>query len=237
MEVYLSGEFSAVKKADDSPLTLADQRAHVVIAEHLGKTGIPVLSEEMEQQDYESRSSWPWYWLVDPLDGTKEFLKRNGEFTVNIALMHHSKPVGGVIFAPVLNTLYYGTAESGAWKESGEEKVQLQEASKRLSIEALLQKTGVRVIASRSHLTPETKAYVEQLKAPAFVTMGSSLKFMLLAENKADIYPRFAPTMEWDTAAAHAILRVLNKGIYQTDLRSELAYNKKELLNPSFISF
>lgn len=237
MEVYLSGNFEASVKADDSPLTLADKAAHQVISKRLIPTGLPLLSEEGKQARFETRKDWDLYWLVDPLDGTKEFLKRNGEFTVNIALMKRDTPIGGVIYAPTLDTLYYGSKETGIFKEEKDDTEELKPLSERTTIAALLQKPEVRVIASRSHLTPETMEFTRQFANVDFVSMGSSLKMMLLAENKADIYPRFAPTMEWDTAAAHAILLALGKNIYKIDLKSELVYNKPDLLNPSFISF
>ncbi|MEJ8800780.1 3'(2'),5'-bisphosphate nucleotidase CysQ [Pontibacter sp. H249] len=237
MEVYLSGNFNKTIKADNSPLTLADKAAHEVIINHLHHTNLPILSEEGFHADYTSRKNWEWYWMVDPLDGTKEFLKRNGEFTVNIALMRKTTPVAGVIYAPVLDTLYFGAAGTGVFKEENGKTRSLEPLKLSIKIEALLLRPEVTVIASRSHLTPETIKFTEQFRKVEFTTMGSSLKFMLLAENKADIYPRYAPTMEWDSAAAHAILRALNRGVYHTDLQSELVYNKEDLLNPSFIAF
>jgi 3'(2'), 5'-bisphosphate nucleotidase len=237
LKVYQSDNFGIDTKADNSPLTLADKNAHEVILQYLKPTNLPVLSEEGNFVPYEDRKKWLWYWLVDPLDGTKEFLKRNGEFTVNIALMHVTIPVGGVVYAPDKDLLFYGSTETGVYKIMKDEDEQLLHSSGKTALAPLLLKPKIRVIASRSHLTPETIEFTNQFKGVDFVSMGSSLKMLLLAENKADIYPRFAPTMEWDTAAAHALLRALGKGIYQTDLRSELIYNKPDLLNPSFIAF
>lgn len=237
MHVYFSSDFGEATKADASPLTLADKAAHHIISEHLLTTGLPVLSEEGIHTAFTKRKIWNWYWLVDPLDGTKEFLKRNGEFTVNIALMRQHVPVGGVIYAPVPDTLYFGATETGVTKIEPGKLTTLQPIPELITIEKLSEKPEVTVIASRSHLTPETVAFTRQFRQVHFITMGSSLKFMLLAENKADIYPRYAPTMEWDTAAAHAILRALGRGIYHTDLQTELVYNKADLLNPSFITF
>jgi 3'(2'), 5'-bisphosphate nucleotidase len=237
MEVYLSGSFGTTSKKDASPLTRADKAAHQIIVWHLQKTNLPVLSEEGLQTDFAERKDWEMYWLVDPLDGTKEFLKQNGEFTVNIALMQQNIPIAGVVYAPVLDSLYYGGSGTGVYKEQAGETIVLPPLHESTTIEKLQQKQEVIVIASRSHLTQETIAFTRQFKHVQFTTMGSSLKFMLLAENKADIYPRFAPTMEWDTAAAHAILRAQGKGIYQADLQTELVYNKPDLLNPSFIAF
>ncbi len=237
MDVYLSGNFGETTKQDTSPLTLADKAAHDIITQHLQPTGLPILSEEGKHATFDVRKNWNRYWIIDPLDGTKEFLKRNGEFTVNIALMQQNRPIAGVVFAPVLDTLYFGSQQTGVYKQTGGETISLLPLPERITIAKLLQKPEVTVIASRTHLTPETVAFTDQFRKVQFTTMGSSLKFMLLAENKADIYPRYAPTMEWDTAAAHAILHALGKGIYQTDLQTELEYNKPDLLNPSFVAF
>lgn len=237
LQVYTSGNFGATTKPDTSPLTHADKAAHQIIVRHLHVTQLPILSEEGRHEAYEKRKDWSWYWLVDPLDGTKEFLKRNGEFTVNIALMYRSIPVAGVVMAPVLQTLYYGSKETGVFKENAGGTTELKALKVRKSLEALLAQPEITIIASRTHMSTETEEFIRRFSKPQRTIMGSSLKFMLLAENKADLYPRFAPTAEWDTAAAHAILRALNRGIYQTSLQSELQYNKRDLLNPSFIAF
>ncbi|MGV3541014.1 MAG: 3'(2'),5'-bisphosphate nucleotidase CysQ [Rufibacter sp.] len=237
LEIYESGEFNISAKADASPLTQADQAAHQLISAALAPTGLPLLSEEGREIPFEERSMWQRYWLVDPLDGTKEFIKRNGEFTVNIALMNQTVPVAGVVYAPVLQTQYYGSKETGVFKESSTEKKVLSPRFEKNSLETLLQKPGVNVIASRTHQTEETAHFIRQFREPELTSMGSSLKFMLLAEDKADIYPRFAPTMEWDTAASHALLKALNRTIYQTNMQHELTYNKPHLLNPSFVAF
>lgn len=237
LEIYATGNITAEEKADHSPLTLADKAAHKIIAEHLQQTGLPVLSEEGRLTPYEERKSWTWYWLVDPLDGTREFLKRNGEFTVNIALMQRQTPVAGVIYVPVTDVLYAGAEAPGVTKVHAGQITKLPPAPERKTIAALKNKEKVRVVASRSHLTPETVAFIKQFKRAETINMGSSLKMMLLAEEKADIYPRFGPTMEWDTAAAHAILLALNRNIYQPNLQQPLYYNKPDLLNPSFIAF
>jgi len=237
LEVYASEDVGATLKADASPLTQADQAAHQVIVQHLASTNLPILSEEGQHMAFEERKHWNWYWLIDPLDGTKEFLKRNGEFTVNIALMQRAIPVGGVVYSPVLKTLYLGSKETGVYKEEKGQRTTLRPLTQRISVASLLQKPEVTVVASRSHMTQETEDFISQFRHTRLTTMGSSLKLMLLAEQKADIYPRFAPTAEWDTAAAHAILRAVNRGIYQTDLKTELVYNKEDLLNPSFVAF
>lgn len=237
LEVYASGDFGVEKKSDQSPLTLADKAAHAIIASHLTETGLPILSEEGSHIPYEERKSWEWFWLVDPLDGTKEFIKRNGEFTVNIALIHYNTPVAGIIYAPCLDVLYYGSKETGVYKIENGKQLQLSFIAKKRTIEELQQKEQITIVASKSHMNEETRSFIDQFQNANFSSMGSSLKLMLLAEGVADIYPRIAPTMEWDTAAGHAILRSLNMGVYQTDLQTELLYNKEELLNPSFIAF
>ncbi|MFC6998859.1 3'(2'),5'-bisphosphate nucleotidase CysQ [Rufibacter roseus] len=237
LAVYETVDFGVEHKGDHSPLTKADKAAHHIIFEMLQPLGLPILSEEGKEILYKERKDWEWYWLVDPLDGTKEFIKRNGEFTVNIALMHQQVPVAGVIYAPTVQTLYFGSAETGVTKESPTGTETLTPLPHRYTLADLKKKPNLKVIASKSHRTPETDAFIQQFQKPASASMGSSFKFMLLAEGKADIYPRFAPTMEWDTAASHAILNALNRSIYQTDLTSELKYNKPDLLNPSFVAF
>ncbi len=237
MEVYASEDFGVDMKSDHSPLTHADRAAHTIIVSHLESTGLPVLSEEGRDIAYEERKNWDWFWMVDPLDGTKEFIKRNGEFTVNIALMHSNIPVAGVIYAPCLDALYFGSKETGVYKVKKEGAVQLLHRLEEMSITELQKKDPIIIVASKSHLNEETKAFIDQFQNPNLSSMGSSLKLMLLAEGAADIYPRLAPTMEWDTAAGDGILRSLNRSIYQTDLQSELLYNKENLLNPSFIAF
>ncbi len=237
LEVYYSGEFGVDYKADASPITRADNAAHAIVSQCLLATGLPLLSEEGAQVLYEERRRWEWYWLVDPLDGTKEFVNRNGEFTVNIALMHRCTPVAGVVYAPCLDTLYYGSKATGVYKVKGAEKTQLVPLPERRNMRSMQQLSQLTVVASRSHLNQETENFISLFKEVTLCSLGSSLKFMLLAEGKAGLYPRFAPTMEWDTAASHAILNALNLGIYAADLKIELVYNKENLLNPSFICF
>lgn len=237
LEIYTSADVGVEYKEDASPLTLADKAAHAVISRHLKVTQLPILSEEGAHQNYAERTLWPWYWLVDPLDGTKEFIKRNGEFTVNIALMQNTKPVGGVVYAPCLDTLYAGSLATGVYKEENGTTKKLTPLPEKRTLEALLQLPSIKIIASRTHSTPETEAFIQRFKNVELVSMGSSLKFMLLAEQKADLYPRFAPTMEWDSAAAHGLLNALNQGIYLPDLSDKLSYNKPSLLNPFFLAF
>lgn len=243
MEVYTSptANWEVERKADNSPLTLADRRSHAVIAPALEATGIPVLSEEGAHLPFAERKGWSLLWVVDPLDGTKEFIKRNGEFTVNIALVADGVPVMGVIFVPVSRVLYIG-AEQGALKATVPTGVYDLDALDLAPIHAGAA-TPFTVVASRSHLSPETQQYIDALR-PAhpdltMVSAGSSLKLCLVAEGKADVYPRFAPTMEWDTAAGHAICRAAGAEVYRVDdgdaPPSPLAYNKPDLLNPWFI--
>ena len=236
LKIYASGDFGVEMKSDQSPLTLADKAAHSIIASHLGKTGLPILSEEGSSIAYEDRKNWDYFWLVDPLDGTKEFVKKTGEFTVNIALMRSGIPVAGVVYAPCIDVLYYGSRENGVYKIDKGKQIQLSFVSQKRTIEQLRQKEKITIVASKSHMNDETKNFIDQFHNPELSSMGSSLKLMLLAEGAADIYPRLAPTMEWDTAAGDALLRSLNFGVYQTDLQTELLYNKENLLNPSFIA-
>lgn len=228
LEIYRSDNFDVELKGDDSPLTRADKAAHLIIVKHLAQTDIPVLSEEGKDIAYDDRKNWEYLWVVDPLDGTKEFIKRNGEFTVNIALIYQGKPILGVVYAPVLNKLFSGGIDVPCEVRSGESVANLAGGSGYDQ-----NQKGVRVVASRSHLNQDTQNFLDQLNEPDIVSMGSSLKFMLLAEGRADVYPRYAPTMEWDTAAAHAIL--LGLGMDVSDLQNKpLVYNKENLLNPYF---
>ncbi|MBX2955257.1 MAG: 3'(2'),5'-bisphosphate nucleotidase CysQ [Cyclobacteriaceae bacterium] len=230
LEVYHSNDFQAESKDDKSPLTLADMRAHTSIVSVLKETGLPILSEEGKKISYEERKQWEYFWMVDPLDGTKEFLKRNGEFTVNIALIYNQKPILGVVAVPVSGDVFYA-AEGKAYLKRNEVTIALPKRSP-----ISLTQSGLRVVASRSHMSPETQDFINVLKEPSLVSQGSSLKFMLLAEGKADVYPRFAPTMEWDTAAAHAIVNAVGISVKQKDRDKELMYNKEDLLNPHFIA-
>lgn len=229
VEVYKSGDFQAEVKGDNSPLTIADRRAHHVIASVLQPTGLPVLSEEGKTIPYNERKEWEYFWMVDPLDGTKEFLKRNGEFTVNIALIHRNKPVMGVVAVPVNGDIYYAAG--------GEAYLKRNNIIKRLDHRGPtdLTKPGLRVVASRSHMDEDTQLFINSLQNPSLVSSGSSLKFMLLAEGTADVYPRYAPTMEWDTAASHAIVNAVGLKVTGQGSFEELIYNKENLLNPGFL--
>ncbi len=243
MEVYESGDFGIESKADDSPLTIADRRANEIITEGLKKTGIPVLSEEGNSIPYMNRSWWARFWLVDPLDGTREFIKRNGEFTVNIALVVEGKTEFGVVFAPVLKNLYVGIKGRGAYLCSEEKNFNqpmdyFVQLSQRLPAG---EEEGefYRVVASRSHYNHETAEFVNTLdsggKEIKLVNRGSSLKLCMVAAGDADVYPRLGPTMEWDTAAAHAVVKAAGKNVFRIDTGEELEYNKENLLNPYFV--
>ncbi len=228
------------QKADASPLTLADRRAHECILQELQNTpaSFPVLSEESSSPEenarfaYENRKELPFFWLVDPLDGTKEFIKRNGEFTVNIALIQDRRAILGVVYLPVNGKTYWAAKGSGAWRQSPTGKKQRLEA-------ALFQpeQKPVRVICSRSHLNEETQAFIAQFSELEKISAGSSLKFLLIAEGKAEIYPRLAPTMEWDTAAAQIILEEAGGSVLAWETQRPLQYNKASLRNPFFIAY
>ncbi len=232
LEVYWSDDFRVESKQDRSPLTRADKQAHVIIASVLKETGLPVLSEEGKTIRYVERKQWEYFWMVDPLDGTREFLNHNGEFTVNIALIHVHRPVLGVVSVPVAGDLYYATEGNGAFVKRNGTSVQL---NRKKPVD--LGTPGLRVVASRSHMNEETWSFISSLNKPVLVSAGSSLKFMLLAEGKADVYPRFAPTMEWDTAAAHAIVKEAGITVTQRNSSQELVYNKSDLLNPEFLCY
>lgn len=242
LEVYNS-EFAVETKDDKSPLTLADKRAHEKICAHLEATEIPVLSEEGSAVPYEERSTWKRFWMVDPLDGTKEFIKRNGEFTVNIALIEDGHPVAGVIYVPVKKDLYAGIVGDGAFKatdvapKAGADYEDLERTAQAIPFP----KNGkpFTAVGSRSHMSEETQAFFAELREKhgtvEVVSMGSSLKICLVAEGVADIYPRFAPTMEWDTAAGHAIARAAGKEITDRKTGKPMRYNKENLLNNWFV--
>lgn len=235
MEVYIS-DFSVENKDDNSPLTLADLSANQVIVSALSQLTptIPVLSEESAKVDFEKRQRWQQYWLIDPLDGTREFVKRNGEFTVNIALIHHGSAVLGVVYAPVTGLLYFATHNNGAYKQRGTETALL------IHTKALNQNQPVLAI-SRSHMDQQTQNFIKHLEATCtnqaeLIPMGSSLKICMVAEGLADVYPRLGLTSEWDTAAAHCILQEAGGDVVDT-LGKTLRYNtKSSLLNPFFFA-
>ena len=230
MEIYRSGDFGETSKTDNSPLTLADLVAHKVIVDGLRKLApyYPVLSEEAADISYAVRSQWANFWLVDPLDGTKEFLKRNGEFTVNIALVEHGVPVLGVVYAPVLDVCYFAARGSGAFVQRG------NAAAQAIQAEPHTEDSTIKVVASRSHSDERTAALLSKLGNHECISMGSSLKLCLVAEAAAHFYPRLGPTMEWDTAAAHAV--VIEAGGIVCDIAEQaLRYNKEDMHNPEFL--
>lgn len=245
MDIYTDPEadFEIETKADNSPLTLADKASNRLIVSALSVTPFPILSEEEKEVPFEERKQWTTLWIVDPLDGTKEFIKRNGEFTVNIALVNKGVPVIGVIYVPVRKELYFACDTLGAYKltniDSASQPSMDEMRRKAARLPSALMHQGVVVVASRSHQTEETTRYIENLRKKGqpvtLISSGSSLKICLVVEGSADIYPRFAPTMEWDTAAGHAIAKAAGCEVYHIDEKTPLAYNKEKLLNPWFV--
>ena len=240
MEVYHSNEFGVERKEDHSPVTLADKRANSVINEILLPTGIPIISEENKEIEFTQRETWNRCWIVDPLDGTKEFINRNDEFTVNIALVENSIPILGVIYVPVTQMMYASIVpRKNLWKQKM--IVQDRPISEQVPLSRPRKSTNQKVVVlkSRSHLNIKTDALINELRATKpnieVASVGSSLKFCLIAEGKADLYPRIAPTMEWDTAAGHALCKAVGIELVETLTNKPLRYNKKELINPSFI--
>ncbi|MDF7807649.1 3'(2'),5'-bisphosphate nucleotidase CysQ [Pontiellaceae bacterium B12219] len=259
LEIYAQ-DFEVEYKADESPLTSADKASHEIIIQALETTPYPVLSEESAEISYAERKGWKTYWLVDPIDGTKEFIKKNGEFTVNIALVENGVPVMGVVYVPVLGALYVGS-DAGAWKAvKGEHFQTLEELLGKLPDPGNFQRLEVsgkpvgklKVVASKSHCNDETREFIADLEKEygeaELVSRGSSLKLCMVAEGSADIYPRIAPTMEWDTGAAHAVVTAAGGRVfeYQSEFNAtdyvttskrvdDVPYNKENLLNPYFV--
>lgn len=241
LDIYHSDDFEIELKGDNSPLTKADIASHNVIMSHLKATNIPVLSEEGKAIPYNNRKDWNQLWIVDPIDGTKEFIKRNGEFTVNIALIENQKTTLGVIFVPVSGELYFSTKEMGSYKVS----VNLDD----YNVETLINQGDklplgredktFTIVASRSHMSPETETYVSEMRekhgAVNLISKGSSLKLCMVAEGQADCYPRFAPTMEWDTAAGQAICEHADFEVIDWSTKERMLYNRQELLNNWFV--
>ena len=237
MEIY-NQDFGVEFKSDNTPLTIADRKANEIIVTALNQLpvnsflqqNIPILSEEGKDVPFDERKNWEYFWLIDPLDGTKEFIKKNGEFTINIALIYKDVPIIGVVYSPALNVCYWAKRNEGAFKDG-----------KKLPIKANRQKDVYKIVASRSHMSNETKDFIEAIdtdKEKVIISIGSSLKICLVAEGEANIYPRLSPTMEWDTAAAHAIVNesnaLFNKYIKNGPYQKHL-YNKKNLLNDWFV--
>jgi 3'(2'), 5'-bisphosphate nucleotidase len=254
LDVYHS-DFTVDYKTDSSPLTLADKRSHEVIVKHLSEFEIPILSEEGKNIPYAERKTWNQLWIVDPLDGTKEFVKRNGEFTVNVGLVKNHKPVMGVIFVPDKNVLFFAADGLGTYKldinlspevlESNQSnKNQEERLNEILELADRLPANHsplpvYTIVGSRSHQTPELKAYIEEKRKELgdieFIAAGSSQKFCVVAEGRANIYPRLGPTMEWDTAAGQAIAENAGAKVIRYDNQQPLTYNKEDLYNPYFI--
>ncbi|HWS01471.1 MAG TPA: 3'(2'),5'-bisphosphate nucleotidase CysQ [Prolixibacteraceae bacterium] len=236
LDVYYGSDFGLGFKSDHSPITIADKRAHKIISDCLSVTDIPVLSEEGKSIAFAERENWEIFWLVDPLDGTKEFVKRNDEFTVNIALIKGNSPIGGVVYVPVTRTVYWADGQE-SFKATVDDKKEVLSSIQRLPL-TLTRKNFV-IAGSRTHMSPETETYIQSVdtkgKTIEMRSQGSSLKICMVAEGQADIYPRLGPTMEWDTAAGHAVVKYAGKNIYQVENNEPLIYNKQNLLNPWFI--
>ena len=234
MKIYIK-DFNVELKADESPLTEADKAANTVIVNALKHLypNIPIISEDNKLLEYEERKDWEYCWLVDPLDGTKEFIKKNGEFTVNIALIHQQTIVAGVVFVPATNKVFYAIKDHGAFLIDNDSEPQL------LRIRPIAEDGILKVVGSRSHNSKEVDDYVSELRKSyseiEFVAAGSSLKFCLIAEGKADVYPRLAPTMEWDTGAGQIVASEAGAEVLRFPEMTPLDYNKENLLNPYFI--
>lgn len=241
LEIYRSDDFEIELKGDNSPLTKADIASHNVIMSYLKNTDIPVLSEEGKLIPYNDRKDWNQLWIVDPIDGTKEFIKHNGEFTVNIALVENQKTVLGVIFVPVLGDLYFSTKEIGSYKVSvnleGYNIDELLKSGDKLPL--LREDKTFTVVVSRSHMSSKTETYVNKMRQKHgivnLISKGSSLKLCMVAEGQADCYPRFGPTMEWDTAAGQAICEHAGFKVVEWNTKEIMLYNRKELLNNWFV--
>lgn len=246
IRIYKSNHYNTVYKEDESPVTMADIKSHETIRHRLLTSSLPILSEEESNIPFSQRKSWEYFWLVDPLDGTREFLKKNDEFTVNIALIKRNAPSAGIIYSPAKQILYFSAPEEGVFRlKSAESYVFeadslqfLQDCSDKLPYDVT--RDEITVISSRSFHSADTEKYILALKERfqniTLISTGSALKFGLIAEGKADIYPRLAPTMEWDVAAGHAILKELGYSVIDVKTGDPLVYNKPDLMNPWFIA-
>ena len=243
LEIYDDEDIQLEHKEDKSPLTAADKASNEIIINYLKDTDYPIISEENKQIDYESRKNWELCWIVDPLDGTKEFIKKNGEFTVNIALCDSGKPIFGVIYVPVSRELYYAdVSKKIAYKTVLDEDHKVTNGLWNAGDQiypSKLTSSQLRVVGSRSHMNQDTLDFIKSVEDSyeqvEIVSKGSSLKFCMVAEGLADVYPRFAPTMEWDTAAGQAICMAAGLKVISKETNSQLLYNKENLLNPYFI--
>lgn len=236
LEVY-DTEFEKEYKQDNSPLTLADKKANDLICDYLEKLNkeikmdILIISEEIKNKSYDERKNYEWCWVVDPLDGTKEFIKKNGQFTVNIGLIQNGIPVFGIVSIPVTGEIYYGVKDLGSFKIENKD---LSELTTKLQVNKE-EHSPIKILVSNSHLNKGTEDFLEQYQEFEKISVGSSIKLLWIAENKADIYPRLAPTSEWDTCAAHAVVKYAGGKVLQYESKEELIYNKENILNPFFI--
>lgn len=244
-------DFEVDYKEDESPLTIADKLCNEHICSYLEKLNqqlmeneiiekddIIIISEENKNLDYKFRKNKKWCWLVDPIDGTKEFVKKNGEFTVNIGLAEDGIPVFGIVSIPVTGEIYYGVEGSGSFKIDPNNVIAIDDnviAELKINADKNFNDKNVRIVASSSHLNKETQDFIDKFDEPIIISTGSSIKLLFIAEGKADIYPRIAPTSEWDTCAAHAIVNCAGGFVLNCDTLTELTYNKENLLNPNFI--
>jgi 3'(2'), 5'-bisphosphate nucleotidase len=241
MEYYDRSVMNVQLKRDDSPITNADLASNEAITKALSKTGIPLLSEETKIQDFHIRKNWKRYWLIDPLDGTKEFINKNGEFTINIALIEDNIPTLGAVSIPEKNKIYIGGKSLGYSKLFTGDQVKVLKMSQKGSFDDVMKAEPLRVVASRSHQNSKMGLFLEKFSSVDLLRMGSSLKFMSIVDQKADIYPRFSPCMEWDTAASDAILRCLGYQIRSIsdsfEVGNQLIYNKENLYNSAFVAY
>lgn len=242
MQVY-NTVFEVEVKADNSPITQADQQANTIINSFLEPTKTPIISEENKQTAFSIRKDWTKCWIIDPVDGTKEFVKKNDEFTINIALIINGNPQLGVVYAPALKALYFADCTTKKAYKINLESLDINiddvlKKAKPIQPNLSIKKT-IKVLASRSHINKKTIAFIEALKEKGFTvevdSVGSSLKFCLIAEGLAHVYPRFGPTMEWDSAAGHAICNAVDIEVFSAKNKNALSYNKQNLLNPDFL--
>ena len=234
LEIYQDEKrFEVEVKSDKSPLTEADKKSNTIICTGLRSIDpeYPLISEENKEVIYEDRKSYERYWLIDPLDGTKEFIRRNGEFTVNIALIENGQAILGVVYVPVLAEMYWAVKQGGAYLEKDNKIYSLHSKSFKLTDHNL------RIVCSRSHLNENTQSYIDRFSSPQKVCKGSSLKFLVIAKGEADVYPRLAPTMEWDTAAAQIVLEEAGGKVISQEDQAAMRYNKPNLKNPYFIAY
>lgn len=241
LEIYFDNHLNVEFKLDNSPLTKADSASHYIINKKLSKSIHNILSEEGSHIDFSIRKNWKKFWLIDPLDGTKEFIKKNGEFTINIALIENQTPILGVVYAPITKELYFANKGLGSFKMESIIDYKELETRERINLSNNTSTEKYTIVVSRSHLNDQTIDFINKKKEEygkvKILKFGSSLKICKVAERKAHCYPRLGPTMEWDTAAAHAIVKYSGKNILNYSTKTELSYNKENLLNPNFVVF